>query len=336
MTFNKLGYSDFLEKYQKKEVIEYSNEVTKRVLVSVIVTTYNHSLFISECLDNILAQHTNFDFEVIIGDDESNDGCRLICTNYAKANNSKIRLLLHARRNNININGLPTGRFNFIYNAYSARGKYIALCDGDDYWTDPNKLQKQVDFLELNQDYSMTYSDCNLLKEGIHLGTKLEAKNKKDWNYNELLRFPTLPTCTVLFRNIPEVFLSFYKHLNVTNGDALLFALLGKYGKAKYLEIEGCVYRQHKTGIYSNLKEVERNKNRRKLCKALYQEVEKPYKRILLENISKYYLKDAKIKSKEGLWPIRSALGYFYYAIRANKLKRTSSKKFLKLLLRID
>ena len=119
-------------------------------LVSVCIQTYQHAGFIAECLDSVLMQHTNFSFEIILGEDESKDDTRKICKEYAEKYPSKIKLFLRSRKDVIYINGKPSGRFNLIENLKSCQGKYIALCEGDDYWVEPLKLQKQVDLLEKN------------------------------------------------------------------------------------------------------------------------------------------------------------------------------------------
>jgi glycosyltransferase involved in cell wall biosynthesis len=115
-------------------------------LVSVCVSTYQHEKYIAQCLDSILMQKTNFPFEVIIGEDESDDGTREICRNYAEDHQDRIRLFLRSRKDVISICGIPTGRYNTLETMKSARGTFIARCEGDDYWTDPRKLQKQIDF----------------------------------------------------------------------------------------------------------------------------------------------------------------------------------------------
>jgi len=128
-----MDFQDFKLKYQKKEVLEGLNEAPKTPLVSVLVQTYQHVDYIKECLDSILMQKTNFEFEIILGEDTSDDGTREICLNYAKQHPNKTRLFLHYRENDIHIGGSPTGRFILISNLISARGNYIVLCEGDDY-----------------------------------------------------------------------------------------------------------------------------------------------------------------------------------------------------------
>ena len=122
---------------------------------SVCMVTYNHAPFITQALDSVLMQETDFDYEIILGEDESNDGTREVCIDYANRYPDSIRLFLRSREDVIHINGRPTGRLNFVENLKAASGKYIALLEGDDYWTDPHKLQKQVEFLETNAEFSM-------------------------------------------------------------------------------------------------------------------------------------------------------------------------------------
>ena len=140
-----MNFTEFKSICEKQEVIAFNNQVPAAPLVSVCVPTYQHVRFIKSCLDGILMQETPFNFEILIGEDESTDGTRDICLEYAERFPGKIRLFLHKRENNIKVDGVPTGRFTFLYNLFSANGKYIALCDGDDYWKDPLKLQKQVE-----------------------------------------------------------------------------------------------------------------------------------------------------------------------------------------------
>lgn len=153
-----MNFQAFKSKYQKAPVEEYPNKVTDAPLVSVCVVTYQHKDYVRQCLDGILMQKTDFPFEVLLGEDASTDGTREICIEYAERYPDKIRLFLHERANNIAIGGYPTGRFNFLYSLYSTKGKYIALCDGDDYWTDPNKLQKQVEIMQTMPNIGLCYT----------------------------------------------------------------------------------------------------------------------------------------------------------------------------------
>ena len=114
-------------------------------LVSVCIQTYQHAPYIRECIDSVLMQETNFPFEIILGEDDSTDGTREICIEYHNRHPDIIRLFLRSEKDKIYINDEKTGRFNYIQNLKEAKGRYIALLDGDDYWISKNKLQQQAD-----------------------------------------------------------------------------------------------------------------------------------------------------------------------------------------------
>src|ERR1041384_1572484 len=118
--------------------------------ISVSFITYNHAQYVAQAVDGALMQQTNMPFEIVIGEDMSTDGTREIVKNYQSRYPERIRLLLHDRRNASLANGKPTGNWNFANNIKNCRGRYVALLDGDDYWTSAKKLQKQVDYLEQN------------------------------------------------------------------------------------------------------------------------------------------------------------------------------------------
>jgi glycosyltransferase involved in cell wall biosynthesis len=124
-------------------------------LVSVCPITYNHAKHFSQAIESILSQKVDFEFEIIVGEDESTDGTRDIALEFQRKFPDKIKVLLHSRKDVIYVNGRATGRWNFVDTLSHARGKYIALLSCDDFWTDPHKLQKQVDVMEAHPEYSI-------------------------------------------------------------------------------------------------------------------------------------------------------------------------------------
>ena len=207
-----MTFEEFLTTYQKKEVTEYPNTVLTCVenpVVSVWIVTYNQKKYIQETIDSVLAQKTNFDVEIILGDDNSNDGTREICIGYAQRYPEKIRLFLHSRENAIQIPGdRPNPNFQGAYNWHFCRGKYIATLEGDDYWIDPLKLQKQVDFLEKNPTYSgvgTNFSVCDdqgkVLKQAKY--TDFEGH---DFRLTYINKFHAITrTLNVMYRNYPDI-----------------------------------------------------------------------------------------------------------------------------------
>ena len=233
-------------------------------LVSISVVTYQHKNYIKQCLDGILMQQTTFSFEIILGEDESKDGTREICIDYANKYPDKIKLFLRNRNNVIYINGNATGRYNFIENLKSTKGKYIALCEGDDYWTDPLKLQKQVDFLEANPDFVICFHKVKVLTKTEGLVDDFITEDR----FNKIKEFPItqkslfdysnfIHTPSVMFRNIIKDYPLEFELSPI--GDYLLYFVLTNNGYIHRIENVMAVYR-YGNGIYSKLIDKEKNK----------------------------------------------------------------------------
>ena len=248
-----MNFLEFKEKYQKTEVVELSSTTPKNPVVSILVQTYQQKDYIRECLDSIIIQKTTFDFEILIGEDGSVDGTREICLEYAKKYPGKIRLFLHHRENQIKVLGEATSNFNAFYNFYSAKGNYIAFCEGDDKWGDSLKLQKQVDFLEANKHFAFSYHEFKTIDESggkltgiLETGQPLTDLSKKD--LSELRFHPLL--VTICFKRdriqIPE------EIFQVLNIDTFLLSLFGKVGSAKFQNnVLPSLYRFRKDGLWS-------------------------------------------------------------------------------------
>lgn len=245
-----MNFEEFKTQYQKISVEEFPNRAPETPMVSVCVQTYQHAPYIKECLDGILKQETEFLFEILLGEDASTDGTREICLEYAEAHPDKIRLFLHYRENNIEILGRSTGRFNALYNIYSARGAYLAICEGDDYWTDPTKLQKQYFFMKDNPEYSICGHDAFIIKAGeIIKESKLPEGQKRDFSSSEVQKGIFILTMSVFFKNISK-----YpsESIYMINFDTFLFVYLGQFGHYKFMSnIKPACYRLHDGGMWS-------------------------------------------------------------------------------------
>ncbi|MCB9197893.1 MAG: glycosyltransferase [Flavobacteriales bacterium] len=230
----------------------------KEIMVSVCIQTYQHGLFIKDCLEGILNQETDFPFEIIIGEDESNDGTREICLTYADKYPEQIRLFLRTRESVIYINGRPTGRFNFTENLRAAKGKYIAICEGDDVWTDPLKLKKQVDFLEKHSSYNVCYH--NILTGSVI--TDASERYKKDFGTvtkHDAFKGAIMPTCSMLFRNYKEI-LDFPLLWKYGFADWTIQLFLLSKGSGYYINEVMAFYRVSASSVYSPLKYLEKLK----------------------------------------------------------------------------
>ena len=249
-----MNFQDFKNKYLKVPVEEFpNNRAGKTPLVTVKVVTYNHVNFIRECLDSILMQKTNFDFEILIAEDDSNDGTREICKEYAKKHPDRIRLLLNSRKNNIKIDDRPSGTFNNTYANYLIDSKYIAFIEGDDYWSDENSLQKRFEFLEKNEDHVMCFHNAKIYFQNSNKfhDRYLAPFNKSTTLESEKILNTQIPPLTLLYRNgLVEIFDE--NMLKIVSGDVILRGKLSKFGKARYIhEIKPGVYRVHDGGIFS-------------------------------------------------------------------------------------
>jgi glycosyltransferase involved in cell wall biosynthesis len=224
-------------------------------LVSVCITTYQHATFIKKCVQSALDQKTNFPIEIIIGEDESTDGTREICKQLAEQHPDSIRLFLRSREDVRYVNGHPTGRHNFLETLKAARGKYIAFCDGDDYWIDTRKLQKQYDHMESNTDLSMSLHNAYVVDEsGLQKSIFPNVQALSIINPERIIEKGGgfCATNSVLFRsdmltNMPEWFVDAYV------GDYSLYLLAIDHGKIGALpDIMSC-YRSGHTNSWSNL-----------------------------------------------------------------------------------
>ncbi len=219
-------------------------------LVSVCMITYNHEDYISQAIEGVLMQQTNFPIELVIGEDCSTDRTRDICLEYQKKYPNIIRLLLPEK----NIGMVH----NFIITLTACKGKYVALCEGDDYWTDLKKLQKQINFLETNSIYSACCHNVKVIDQ-------IKKNNYSMWPWNEERDFflqdlalsNKISTLSLVFRNNQDnnFFLHevFKNYPNSPIGDYILNLYLAKKGKIKYFPQEMGVYRIHSNSNYSTL-----------------------------------------------------------------------------------
>lgn len=218
-------------------------------MVSVCMITYGHEQFIQQAIEGVLMQNVEFDVELIIADDNSPDYTEQVVLDIIN-NNPKGKWIKYTKHK-INKGMMP----NFIWALEECNGKYIALCEGDDYWTDPYKLQKQVDFLEKHQDYSICAGVAREFHEKDRFSKYFpDIKANTTYSIEDFIFGNLTGTCTLIFntnylRLIPDWF------NKVSFGDwALVLTLMHKSNRKIMVLNEkiGC-YRIHENGIYSNL-----------------------------------------------------------------------------------
>ena len=217
---------------------------SREPLLSITCPAYNQEAYISETLDSFLAQRTNFPFEVLVNDDASTDGTTARIALYAQQYPNIIKPVFHQQ------NQYQQGKWCFPDLFNRARGKYIAYCEGDDYWTDPEKLQKQVDFLEAHPDYVLTFHDAMAFDSEGPRGIQLTGKYQADASAMDLLKGRSISTLTTCFRNVLHDLPRELEQAPLL--DLCWWSMLGAHGKGKYLpQIRPAAYRMHPGGIFS-------------------------------------------------------------------------------------
>lgn len=225
----------------------YRDDLDNReVMVSIHCIAYNQGKYIKETLDGFIAQKTNFRFEAIVHDDASTDNTADIIKEYAEKYPSIIKPIFETENQYSKRDGsLSKIMFNHL------RGKYIAYCEGDDYWIDPLKLQKQVDFLETHPDYTLV---CCNKDEYIQSENKIRVcyKETGTFNINRLIIDNVVTTCSTMIRK--DLLLKYYeeippKLLNLSFGDYQLWLYMSARGSCMKLKDTMCVYRVCSSGV---------------------------------------------------------------------------------------
>ena len=219
------------------------------IMVSVCCITYNHEQYIAGALDSFLMQQTSFEFEILVGEDCAKDGTRAVIQEYVDRYPGRIRLIHHET----NIGAIR----NQVDVITKAKGKYIALCDGDDFWTDQRKLQKQVDFLEANPEYVICCHHTKVINEHEEIVYLKENRVSMEFDYQDVLLGKREETriCSLMIRNIDAVrSVGQQAWYFDTYGTDTLFKLyaLANTGKKIFVlpDVMAC-YRLHTGGIWS-------------------------------------------------------------------------------------
>ncbi|TDT43467.1 glycosyltransferase involved in cell wall biosynthesis [Halospina denitrificans] len=229
------------------QILAQWNSGPEDPLVTIQCITFNHRSFLDDAINGFLMQETNFPFEILIHDDASTDGTRELIEEYQAKYPRIIKTVLQSE------NQYSQGRRALSFLHHKSHGKYIAVCEGDDYWTDKKKLQIQVDFLERHPDYVISGHDAFVIDENSKELTlsKLSNSHKKDYTGDELSKSNALIlTMSWVYRNIIPDFAP--ERNFVRNGDKFLISILGRYGKSHFHdEIQPAAYRIHSGGVWS-------------------------------------------------------------------------------------
>ena len=279
-------------------VLSYFIVMTTDVLVTIASTSYNMETYIGEALDSWLAQETSFPVEILISDDGSTDKTCNVIRGYMDQH-PNIRLISSGH-----IGKMP----NFIRSLKESKGKYVALCDGDDYWIDAKKLQKQFDFMEANPDFSECFTNSYVIDE--RTGEKKIAKTQI-WDVadtegllahrdDDNIQMSPGHTSTFFFRN---QFIQDYPEWMYSDvmTDFPLYMLLSRFGKAKFINEVTSVYRHRPNGVSSKGWNCIKASERRIF---VYENVNKDfdykYKKIINPILAGYYYNLGKRLYKTG------------------------------------
>lgn len=288
-------------------------------LVAVWMVTYNHSKYIGEAIEGVLKQKTSFKIKLFIGEDCSTDNTKAICLDYQSRFPETIEVI-STKVNNIKIN------CENLWNACGESGaKYIAKCEGDDYWTDPYKLQKQVDFLEANNDFSICFASATVKAETgeiIQNEDHSPPPGKDVFTIEDFILSGRnlIPTATIVFRNIlPNPLPDFY--YRGLSGDICIQLIIADKGKAKHIPEKMAVYRRHAGNITKSKRNIE--EGHKKLME-LFNELNRYFNFRYSETFKKRFLNESKVllisgaKNKKGLERIKHYLNtipdYFKYS----------------------
>lgn len=230
------------------EIIDQWQGDIEHPLVSIICITYNHAKYIEDAINSFLMQETCFSFEIWIYDDASTDGASDKIKAYQSKYPKIIKTIIQTE------NQYSKGRKGMSFLHGKLKGKYVAVCEGDDYWTDPKKLQLQVDFLEHNPDYVISGHDAFVIDENGRKikNSKLPDSHKRDFSQDELIDARAwVLTMSWVYRNVLKEFAP--ERNMVKNGDNFLVSILGSYGKSHYhFDIKPAAYRVHSGGVWSS------------------------------------------------------------------------------------
>lgn len=280
--------------------------MTSYPLVSVCMITYGHEAFIAQAINGVFIQETNFEIELIVANDCSPDATDSVVQNILDTH-PKAHIIKYTKHPK-NIGMMP----NFVYALSQCRGDYIAFCEGDDYWTDPLKLQKQFDFLKGNPDFVIHSGNAKILST-CSSNNQLQVKSNEDrvFTIEDFLVSNNLVTCTVMFKNFNFSIPSYFNSL--TFGDWFFYIILMHQSKKKvYRSSEVvAVYRVHSGGITSQLTLERKNLDRIRQLKLIQKFLD--YRSYSIE--------------------VQSALNYYYFKAFETKYNDSSYLSAFKVLI---
>ena len=299
--------------------------------VSVAMITYNHERFIAQAIESVLMQETSFDYELVIGEDCSTDRTREIVVDLQERFPQKIRLLLP--ESNLGMHE------NFSRTLAFCRGRYVALLEGDDFWTSPHKLQMQVGFLDSHPECSFCfhpvkwiYDDEQAAPPGWH-NSVWPPRYRECSTVEDILREMFIQTASVVFRmEALDEYPTWLYQLPI--GDWPLFILLADKGKIGCLKEVMSVYRRHAESVWFAVTGEKQHQSVIKMYECLNTHFENKYADIIRPILADYYLKLGVLYDQRGSYDMaRPAVAKSVGAQLSDK--RIPSLRSLKMLARL-
>jgi glycosyltransferase involved in cell wall biosynthesis len=278
--------------------------------LSVMVITYNHESYIAKTLASIVSQRVNFNYEIVVGEDHSTDKTREILLQFSQRYPGLIVPILRPH----NIGAVP----NFMATLGACRGEYVALLEGDDYWTREDKLQTQIDLLDANPELSMCCHRVQMVDQDGLAGNdvgEFPSLPAGLYSMEDLLKSNFVMTCSAVLRRgligtLPDWF------SRMTLGDWPLFALVSRHGKVALLDEVLAAYRVHSAGIWSTRPAMFRLRETCRMLETLDEYLGFQYTKTIRNTLAGYYLDMAAMERENGN---RTATGKCLFAYMRNR-----------------
>ena len=293
--------------------------------VSILIKAYNHEPFIARAIESVLAQETDVAYEIVVGEDCSTDRTRDVLRDVRDRHPERIRVLLRER----NLGNIR----NFTDTLSACTGEYVALLDGDDYWTSAHKLQRQVAFLDAHPEFSSCACNAAVVDASGEtvIGTYCPDERSQAIPLRRMLISDPVPTSTVMFRRrLIGEFPAWYS--TIMMGDWPLLVLLLQHGDLWYEAQIAAVHRVHAGGLWSGAEPARRRLARIEIYEHLNAELGFAHDGLVRERIARQYLALADQAQQAGHW--LRADKYVRRALRVCRWNRRVllRRSFLKLL----
>lgn len=291
---------------------------TSNIKVSVAMITYNQERYIAQAIESVLMQETDFDFELVIGEDYSTDKTLSIVEDYCKRYPEKIKLIKYNENQGLLFN---------LYNVLNlCQGEFVALLEGDDYWTSKHKIQKQVDFLEKFDNCSICFhtTECFFENKSKPSYFHPELNYKKFSNIEDLLVRNFISTCSVMYRNrLFNELPNWYCLLKL--GDWPLHIFNAQYGEIGYINEIMSAYRIHQGGVWSEKDRYEVIKNTEDMLKKIDLFLKNKHTKLIYAAIANWYYELFLVGDKRVSFS--EAVAYSKTCIKSKKFYKYKSKK---------